>query len=79
MFRVICMVYACSDAQLCPTLCSVGVAHQAPLSIGFYRQEVVISLSRYVAYTHLLLCISNRSERKLSLTMAIYSIALSTN
>ena len=30
----------CSVAQLCPTLCNPWtVAHQVPLSVGFFRQE----------------------------------------
>ena len=30
----------CSFAQSCPTLCDpMSVAHQAPLSMGFFRQE----------------------------------------
>ena len=45
------MVYACSDAQLRATLCDpMDAAHQAPLSIGFSRQEVAISLPRCVTY-----------------------------
>ena len=37
------------SSQLCPTLCDpLGCSHQAPLSMGFFRQEywVVISFSR---------------------------------
>ena len=32
-------MHACSVAQLCPTLCDLTVACQAPLFMGFSRQE----------------------------------------
>ena len=39
-YGVVCAVHA-QSAQLCPTLwpCGLYIAHQAPLSLGFSRQE----------------------------------------
>ena len=32
-------MHACTVAQLCPTLCDLPVAYQAPLFMGFSKQE----------------------------------------